>query len=158
MQHRRVIRLVERPESWRESAEALIAINLQVENVDDQCVAWFGAFDKKRPGERIIALHERLRVSGFLDGISKTIERVSLQNIPRAQASNWRRGSIDIFHAVNRRVILNNFGLGRRGRSLRECGEWQDQAYSDERDAHGWPPKSKGGSATYSRNRVNPHA
>src|SRR5882724_2566034 len=126
MQHRRVIRFVERRESWRESAEALIAINLQIQYVNDKGVARLRAFDEKRPGQRIIALHERLRVSGLLDGISKTIERVSLQNISRAQASNWRRGSIDIFHVVNRRVILNNFGLGWRGRSLRECGEWQD--------------------------------
>src|SRR5260370_26313161 len=129
MQHRRVIRLVERPESWRESAEALIAINLQVENVDDQCVAWFGAFDKKRPGERIIALHERLRVSGFLDGISKTIERVSLQNIPRAQASNWRGGSIYLFRAVTRRALLNKFRLARRRARRGARGEWQQQAY-----------------------------
>src|SRR5258705_11379482 len=126
MQHRRVIRFVERPETWCKSAESLIAINLQVENVDDQGVAWFGAFDEKRPGQRIVALDERLRIAGLLDGIAKTIERVGLQNISRAQASNWRRGSIDIFHVVNRRVILNNFGLGWRGRSLRECGEWQD--------------------------------
>lgn len=74
MEHRRVIGLVKRTETGRESAEALIAVHLQVENVDNQGVARFGAFDEKGAGERIVALGEGQSIAGLFNGITEAIE------------------------------------------------------------------------------------
>jgi len=50
MQHGCVVGLIERAKSRRKRAEALVAIDLQIENMNDKGVAGLGAFDEEWPG------------------------------------------------------------------------------------------------------------
>src|SRR5713226_1609289 len=159
MEHRRVIGFVEGPEAWRERADALIAVNLQVQNVDNQRVAGFRAFDEKRAGERIVSLDERKSIARILNRVAKTIQRVRFQNIPRTQACNRRRDAEDILHGVDRGVILNDLGFGWRGWSLSQPRVRQNQTESNEMETHKEPPRIGRRSSTHSCSGVNsnPH-
>src|SRR5262249_33535259 len=73
MQHRRVVGRIESTETWRKGADALVAVDLQVENVNGECIAWFGVIDEERTGKRIIALRECERVPRLLYCVTETI-------------------------------------------------------------------------------------
>ena len=85
MQHRRVFRPIQRAEICAEFADALIAIDFQVEHFHHERVTRLRAVDVKRPGERIVAFHQRHRVARLLDRVAETVERICIENICRLQ-------------------------------------------------------------------------
>ncbi len=82
MEHRRVIRLVERPEAWSEGSETLVAINLQVENMDNQGVAGLSALNVKRAGEWLSPLTSACVSPGFLMALPKQSSELESRMFP----------------------------------------------------------------------------
>ena len=95
VEHRRVARRVERAESRRQRADALVRIDDELEDLDDERVAGLGAGNRERAGERVVALHHRHRVAGLLDDVAECVERFRLQDVARLERCHrralWRR-------------------------------------------------------------------
>src|SRR5439155_23517478 len=70
----RIVRRVRCSESRAKCPNALFALYLQIQNVNDQRVSRLGSLHKKRPGQRIISFHQRERVSRPLQRIAKTVK------------------------------------------------------------------------------------
>jgi len=66
--------LIERAETRRKRADSLVTIHLQVENVNDEGVSRFRAFNKKWPREWIVAFDQRKRIPRLLDGIPEAVQ------------------------------------------------------------------------------------
>src|SRR5262249_57477235 len=78
--HRRVIRGVQRTKSGAECAKSLVTVDLQVQKFHDERVAGLRSIDEERAGERVVALDHRECVAGLFDGVAKAIERVGIED------------------------------------------------------------------------------
>src|SRR6202035_5021765 len=112
MEHGRVVGLIESAETWGDSAYALIAVNLEIENADDQCVTGFGAVDEEWTRERIVDLDQREGVTGFFNGVAETIERVGFEDVADVKMRNGWGGGVDVLYGVDRSVIADRLGAG----------------------------------------------
>jgi hypothetical protein len=83
MQHRRVVRLVQRAKSRSERAHARIAIHLQIENLHRQRVPRLRSIDEKWPRQRIIPLGHAERIPRLLQRIAKAVERIRIKDVAR---------------------------------------------------------------------------
>src|SRR5229473_2038236 len=88
VEHGRVICGINRAEAWGQCAYALIAIDLDFQNLHRQGVSGFSAVDKKWPGKRIVSWSHAESVAGFLDGVAKTVHGVGLKNVAGLQMSD----------------------------------------------------------------------
>ena len=106
MQHGRVVGLIERAESGSERADAGVAIDFEIENLDGERVPGLRAFDEKWPGQRIVAFHHAERVAGFPEDVAETIERVGVKNVAGLQMRNrfGRREQV-LYVGVGRGVV-----------------------------------------------------
>src|SRR5258707_15667464 len=102
---------IRRAESRRECADALIAVDLQIENVHDERVAGLCAFDEKRSGERIVAFYKRERVAGFLQSVAETVERIRFQDIAGFQPRDRSRCAVNVFYGVDGGVIADDLRI-----------------------------------------------
>src|SRR5258708_15760266 len=73
IEHGRVIRSVDRAESWRQSADTLIAVYLKIEDLYRQRVAGLRSVDVERSGKRVIAWGHAESVAGFLHRVAETV-------------------------------------------------------------------------------------
>src|SRR6266403_2110658 len=68
-----------------------------------------------------------------------------------------RRGHTEhVLHALNRRVVRNDFGFRRHRLRARRGGKRQNKNKSKQRKSHERPPGIRERSASYSQGRVNP--
>ena len=61
----------------------MVAIHLQIDNMNYERVPRFRAINKKWSRQRIIAFDQGKRISRLLDGIPKTVQRIRFENIAR---------------------------------------------------------------------------
>ena len=80
-EHRRIMRGVYRSEIWRKRAYTLLAIDLQIEDMNNQRVAGFRIFNIEGTGERVISLGHAERIARLLDGIAKAIRCIGFQDV-----------------------------------------------------------------------------
>ena len=113
MQHGRVVGFIEGAESWSECADAGVAVDLQIENLDGERVARFRAFDKEWASEGIVALHHAECVAGLFEDVAETIERVGIENVAGLQMGNrLRRGEEILYVGVGGGVVDGVLGEG----------------------------------------------
>ncbi len=108
MQHGRVVGLIERAKSRRERAHSSIAVHFEFQNLDSQRVARLRPFDKKRPGQRIVALHHAELVPRLLDRVAKAVKRVGVKNVARLQMRDRFRRSEQVLHVGVGRGVVND--------------------------------------------------
>src|SRR6266404_9233208 len=105
--------------------------------MNNQRVSGLRTFDVERTGERVIAFDERKTISGFLQRVAKTVQGVRVKDIARSQMCNRWRDAKDIFHIVDCRVIVHDFGFGGRRLSLSQSTDRQNQGESNYVDGYG---------------------
>ncbi len=66
----------------RKRADTLLAIHLQVEDVNNEGIAGLCTFYIKRTRKRIVAFNEGHAVAGFLQRVAEAVERIGLENVP----------------------------------------------------------------------------
>jgi hypothetical protein len=140
MEHGSVIGFVERAETGSEGTDALVAIDLKIENVDDESVAGFGAVDEERAGERIVAVDEGKWIAGLLDDVAEAVERVGFEDVAGVEMSDGRGDAVEVFHVVDGGVILDDVG---RGGSLSEDRNGDEKKEEETEMTHGEPPNLK---------------
>src|SRR5262249_31345078 len=79
VEHGRVVGGIDGAEAGSERADALVAVNLDIENLHGQRVTGLCAFNKERAAQRIVTGRHAERVAGFSDGVAETIEGVGLE-------------------------------------------------------------------------------
>lgn len=143
MEHGGVVGLAESTETRSECSNALIAVNLQIENVDDERVAGFGAFNEEWTGERIVAFREGERVTRLFDGVTEAIEGVGIKDVAGLQAGHRRSNAEDVLYVVERGVILDDVGFGSDRPRLSGGRERAGQNYCKKKVAQRIPPGTK---------------
>ena len=108
LQHRRVLRGIDRSEPWRERTHAVLAVHLQIENPYRQRISRFRAFDEKRPCQRIVPLRHVERIARLLQPVAETVERVRVENVPRFQMQHRLRRCKEIFHVRIRGRVMHD--------------------------------------------------
>src|SRR5260370_40168770 len=108
-----------RAEAWTERPDALFAIHLQIQDVNDQRVAGLRAVDIERTGQWVVSFDQRKRISRLLQRIAETIERVGLQNIAGLHAGHRRRNSEQVLYVFDRCRIAHDVVFSRRRIALR---------------------------------------
>ncbi len=88
-EHGRVVGGIGGAKAGAECADALFAVDGEIEDVDDEGVAGFGAIDEEGAGERIVDFNVGERIAGLLEGVAETVERVGFERC--CQASDGRR-------------------------------------------------------------------
>ena len=118
-EHGRVVRGIGGAETGRKGADALVAVDGEIKNVDDEGVAGFGTVDEERAGEGIIDFDVGERVARFLQGVAETVEGVGVEFAAGGDVGDGCGGAEGGFDVVHGGVELD--GGGRlRGRELRE--------------------------------------
>jgi len=129
------VRGIYRAKSGRESSDTLFAVDLKIENPNDQSIAGLGALDIERSRQRIVAFDEAKIVAWFLQSVSEAIEPVRIEDVPRFEVCDGRRDAEGIFHVVDRGAVLNNRWAGCAGRgALSHCCERQRGTYKKRQD------------------------
>ena len=113
VEHRRVVGLVERAKAGSERADAGVAIDLQIENFDSERVAGLGAFQVKRPGERVIAFYHAERVAWLFDGVAEAVEGIGVEYVSGLQVGNRLGGGEEILYVGVGGSVVDG-GLGER--------------------------------------------
>jgi len=106
------MRGIDRSKSGRKGAHTLLAVDLQIEDTHDQRVAGLRAFDEERSGKRIVALRHSGRIAGLLNAVAKAIQRICLENISRPQTRHRLGHAENIFHVVERALVVHYIGRG----------------------------------------------
>ena len=57
--------------------------------------------------KRIVTFYHAQSIAGLLDSIAEGIERVGLENVSGSQLRDRLRGTINVFHVIDRGVILH---------------------------------------------------
>ncbi len=118
-EHRRVVGGIGGAETGREGADALVAVDGEIEDVDDEGVARLGAVDEEGAGEGIIDFDVGERVARFLQGVAETVEGVGVEFTAGGDVGDGSGGAEGGFDVVHGGVELD--GGGRlRDRELRE--------------------------------------
>jgi len=92
----------------------LLAIDLQIEDMNDQRVAGFRTFDIERTGERVISFDERKGIARYLQRVAESVQGVRMEDVAGFESRNGRGRTEEIFHGVDGGVILDDFGFGWR--------------------------------------------
>ena len=108
-EHRRIMRGVYRSEAWRKRAYTLLAIDLQIEDMNNQRVAGFRIFNIEGTGERVISSNEGKRVARLLERVTEAIQGIRVENVAGFQPGHGGRDTEDVFHCVKGGVILDDF-------------------------------------------------
>ena len=120
MQHRCVIRGIERSEARSQRSNSLIAIHFKTEDLYCQRISRLRPFDIKRPGQRIVPGCHAQCVPGLPDRIAKAVERIGVQDVSRLQSRDRLRRRIHVLHIVDGPLILHDIALRDRRRADRE--------------------------------------
>ena len=64
------------PKPGAEGADALFAIDLEIEDVNDEGVPGLGTVDEKGAGEGIVDFYVGKGITGLLESVAKTVEGV----------------------------------------------------------------------------------
>ena len=91
VEHRRVVRRVERAESRRERPDALVAVHGQVEDLHHERVARLRPLDVERSGQRVVPLDLGQRVARLLDHVAEAVERLRVDDVARLHGRDGRR-------------------------------------------------------------------
>ena len=110
MQHGGVVGCVERAEARAERADALIAVDLEVENLDGEGVARLRAFDVKGTRERVVPRSHAERVAGFLNGVAEAVEGVGVEDVSGLEVGHRCRSGIDVLHVVKGALVFDDGG------------------------------------------------
>src|ERR1700735_4483196 len=90
LNHRCVVCRVERAEAGSKRSHSLGRVHFQRYEVDGNRIARYSAFDKERTRERVVALNERQRIAGLLNGVAESVKRVRLEKISRREMCDGR--------------------------------------------------------------------
>ena len=118
VKHGSVVGFVDGAETGRESAKTLIAVDLQVKNVNGERVARFGGVNEEWAGERVVPFGEGEGIAGFLDGVAEAVEGVGFENVAGFEMGYRCGRAVDVFYVVDGGAVLNDFGF-RGGCGLR---------------------------------------
>ncbi len=77
--------------------------------MNNQRVARLRPFDIERTGKRVITFDERKGITGLLQRVAETIERVRVENVAGFEPGNGRRDAEDVFYIVDSGVIRDDF-------------------------------------------------
>jgi hypothetical protein len=101
LEHGRVVRGIGGAKTGAEGADALVAVDLKIEDVDDEGVAGLGAVDEERTGERIVDLDVGERITGLLESVAETIEGIGFEDVARLEMGDGlgsAEGGFDVVH------------------------------------------------------------
>jgi hypothetical protein len=133
---------IQRAETGRQRPHAKIAVHSQVQKMDDQRIARFGAINVKRAGERVIALHQRERIAGLADGIAEGVERIRLQDVAGMKMGHGPSYSIDVFHIVYGGAVMHGAWSRVLGLRMRDdCKGHKNQEGESTRDGPSIEPE-----------------
>src|SRR5262252_5807704 len=120
-EHGRVVSGIGGAKSGAEGADALFAVNLKIEDVDNESVAGLGAVDEEGARERIIDLDLGERVAGLLERVAETVKRIGFEDVARLEMGNSVGGAEGSFDVVQGGVEADDVagGIIGAGRGLR---------------------------------------
>lgn len=122
LEHGSVVRGIGRAKTGTKGTNTLLAIDLKVEDVDDESVAGLGAVDKERAGERIIDFDVGEGIARLLQSVAKAVERVGFEDRTGFEVSDRIGGTEGGFDVVHRGAEVDHFGRLRSEKSCRESG------------------------------------
>ena len=88
-------------EAGAKSADALLAVDFEIEDVDDQGVAGLRTIEEERAGEGIVNSDIGKRIAGLLQGIAETIEGIGFEEVARLEMGDrvgGAKGRLDVVH------------------------------------------------------------
>jgi hypothetical protein len=100
-EHGRVVGGVGGAKTGAEGANTLIAIDLEIEDVNDESVAGLGAVNEERAGEGIVDLDVGERVAGLLESVAETVKGVGFENVAGFEMGDGvggAEGGFDVVH------------------------------------------------------------
>ena len=115
--------------SGAEGADALVAVNLKIQDVDDESVAGLGAVDEEGAGERIIDLDVGERVARFLERVAETVKGIGFEDVAGLEMGDGVGGAEGGFDVVHGGVEADDVagGIIGGGRRLRFGGNGGEQ-------------------------------
>ena len=125
VEHGRVVGGVDGAKTWRQRANALIAVDLDFKNLYGQRIARFRAVDEEWSGQRIIAGCHAQGITGFLDGVAEAVHCIRLKDVAGFEMRHRTVGrGVSVFQLAGFQLVANNFAFFR---TLRERGSGQQQ-------------------------------
>ena len=100
-EHGRVVSGIGGAETGAESADALFAVDLEIEDVDDEGVAGLGAVDEERTGERIVDLNVGEGVAGLLECVAEAVEGIGFEDAAGFDVGDGLGGAESGFDVVH---------------------------------------------------------
>src|SRR5437899_2448024 len=156
VQHGGVVRGIDGAKTRGKRADTLLAIHLQVEDVNNERIAGLRTIYIKRTRKGIVAFNEGHAVAGLLQGIAEAVERIGLQNAARFESRDRRRNPENILNVIDRGAVLNHFLFCRSRGRLTEGRKRQSESENKQTNAHVSPPKMRRRSASHYESGVNP--